>query len=408
MQESERAAPIALIADDEPAIRDYVASVARQAGFEVKLAGSGDELLGLLSEPFPHVIILDLNMPNTDGVQVMRKLASRGLDSKLIIFSGSDLRVIEASSEIARQHGLVIGAILQKPIRKAELLSVLQRLNQESAPFSSGMLRACLDANLITLHYQPKISLPACEVIGCEALLRCVDPVGRAVAPETVIAVAESGGMIDEVTEWVFREAIEQRQRWSRQGSDLGIAVNLSARSTFNQSLPELLSQICSEQRTPSEAVTIELTETAVMSDRLSAMETMVRLRLKGFRLSIDDFGTGYSSLLRLKQLPFTELKIDKSFVIALHSSRDNPVIVKAMIQLAENLEMRSVVEGVEDKTALDFAARSGCNEAQGYFIGRPMPGPEVPGFIKAWAWRRDSLRNGASLSALHGVRERQ
>src|SRR3546814_20229786 len=116
----------------------------------------------------------------------------------------------------------------------------------------------------------------------------------------------------------------------------------------------------------PFSAVTVELTESAVMDDRLLATEAMVRLRLKGFNLSIDDFGTGYSSLLRLKHIPFTEMKVDKSFVVALHQSRDNAVIVKAIIQLARNLEMRCVTEGVEDRKALEFVVGQGCDEAQG------------------------------------------
>jgi EAL domain-containing protein (putative c-di-GMP-specific phosphodiesterase class I) len=411
MQGSEHAVPVAIVVDDEPDIREYVASVAQEAGFEIKTAGSGSELLSILAEPFPHIIVLDLNMANSDGVQVMRELAVRRVSSKIVIFSGTDLRIIEASSEIARQHGLAIGAILQKPVRKAELLRVLQRLNQESAPFSWATLQACLAGKLLTLHYQPKIAVPSFEVVGCEALLRCVDPVGRAIPPETVVSVAESGGIIDEVTEWVFREAIAQRQRWSAQGLEMDVSVNLSARSTFNQDLPELFAAICAENGVPTGAVTIELTESSVMDDRLLAMETMVRLRLKGFRLSIDDFGTGYSSLLRLKQLPFTELKVDKSFVIGLHDSRDHAVIVRAIIQLARNLEMRSVVEGVEDEKALDFVAGLGCNEAQGYFIARPMAGPELSGFTKTWQWRQDSLRqkgNAAGLSAQDEVRDRR
>ena len=403
--------PIAVIVDDERAIQEYVAAVAQEAGFNTRTAGSGDELLGLLAEPFPSIIVLDLNMANTDGVQVMRELAVRHVTSKIVIFSGSDLRVIEASSEIALQHGLAIGAVLQKPIRKAELLKVLQRLNQESSPFSLVTLRACMAEKLLALHYQPKISLPSCEVVGCEALLRCMDPLGRAIPPETVISVAERGDMIDEVTEWVFREAIAQRRRWSAQGLDMGVSVNLSARNTFNQNLPELFAAICAENDVPAGAVTIELTESSVMDDRLLAMETMVRLRLKGFRLSIDDFGSGHSSLLRLKQLPFTELKVDKSFLIGLHGSRDYAVIVRAIIQLAQSLEMRSVVEGVEDRKALDFITELGCQEAQGYFIARPMAGSEMGGFIRTWQWRQDSLRykgNPNGLFSPDEVRDRR
>ncbi len=402
-------APRAVIVDDEPAIREYVAMVARQAGFEVDLAASGTELIDQLAEPFPHIIVLDLNMAHTDGVQVMRELARRKIDSRIVIFSGSDIRVIEAASEIARQHGLSIGAVLQKPVRKAALLKALERLGQESTPFTAATLQTCLDRKLISLNYQPKISLPTCEIIGCEALLRCVDPVGRPVNPEEVIAVAEGNGMIDTVTEQVFREAIEERRRWSGQGFDLGVAVNLSALSTFNQELPELFNSICAEHQVPTKAVTVELTESAVMDDRLLAAEAMVRLRLKGFNLSIDDFGTGYSSLLRLKHIPFTEMKVDKSFVIALHQSRDNAVIVKAIIQLARSLEMSSVVEGVEDKAALDFVAQCGCDEAQGYFIARPMSGADVPGLVKAWPWRQALLQQevgGAHPAPREGVRE--
>lgn len=393
MQAPGQIAPLTIVVDDEPSIREFVKTVAEQAGFAVEMAADGRELLAMLSDRSPSVIILDLNMSDTDGVQVMRELAARHLKSKIVIFSGSDVRVLETSSEIARQRGLTISAVLQKPVRKVELLNILRQINLESELFSSTTLRSCLDENLITLHYQPKISLPSLEAVGCEALLRCQDPAGRAVPPETVIAVAEKAGMIDEVTEWVFRHAMEQRRHWSEQGLDLGIAVNLSARCSFNQDLPELFVDCCNKNNVPMEAVTIELTETAVMNDQLLAMETMVRLRLKGFDLSIDDFGAGYSSLLRLKQMPFTEMKVDKSFVTALHDSRDNAVIVKAIIQLARSLEMRCVVEGVEDQAALDFASGFGCDAAQGYFIARPMPATEIAGFIKSWQWRKNAAR---------------
>ncbi len=398
MPDSEPLAPAAIIVDDEPGIREYVKSVARLAGFEVTTAANGDELLQLLVTPFPEVIVLDLNMANRDGVQVMRELAARQVTSKVVIFSGSDQRVLEAASDIARQHGLTISAVVQKPIRKDELLKLLRKIGLESETFSAATLRTCLDQKLLALHYQPKIALPTNAVIGCEALLRCTDPVGRFVPPEKVIAVAEGAGMIDSVTERVFREALTQRAAWSRAGLELSVAINLSARSSFNQDLPELLSGICAEKQVPPEAVIIELTESAVMDDRLLAMETMVRLRLKGFHLSIDDFGTGYSSLMRLKQLPFTEMKIDRSFVMALHTSRDNAVIVRTIIQLARNLEMHCAAEGVEDQKALDFVSGHGCDEAQGYHIARPMPAAEFPSFIKTWQWRQDASRPKAQL----------
>lgn len=404
MPKTEPSAPLAIVVDDDPAIRQFVGAVAELAGFTVAKAENGQELLGLLNDRSPALIILDLHMASIDGVAVMRELAARRITSKIVIFSGSDLRVLETSSEIARQRGLTITAVLQKPVRKEDLLQLLRRVILENEVFSAATLRECMSQKLIALHYQPKISLTSHQVIGVEALLRCSDPVGRPIGPEAVIAIAEDAEIVDELTEWVFREAVGQQRRWSEQGTNLGMAINLSARCSFNQDLPELFAGICAELEVPNDAVTIELTESAVMNDQLLAMESIVRLRLLGFRLSIDDFGIGYSSLLRLKSLPFTEMKVDKSFVTALHESRDNSVIVRAIVQLARSLEMESVVEGIEDQAAMDFATSLGCHAAQGYFIGRPVPGPEIGGFMKAWHWRQQAerLKDEADRSTNH------
>ncbi len=241
------------------------------------------------------------------------------------------------------------------------------------------------------LHYQPKISLATHEVIGCEALLRCNDSAGRSVSPEFVIAVAEDDSMIDELSIWIFQEAVAQRRGWSDQGIDLEVAINLSARSSNNPALPSIFASICANSNVPPEMVTLELTEAAAMDDDLVSKEMLVRLRLKGFKLSVDDFGTGYSSLLRLKQLPFTEIKVDKSFVMGLDRSRDDAAIMKAIIQLANSLDLHSVIEGAESQHALDYAASLGCSEAQGYFVSRPIPATEMGTFLKTWQWRKNT-----------------
>ncbi len=392
MQMIRQAAPLAIIVDDEPDIRKFVSIIAAEAGFAVETAAHGGELLQVLGNRSPAVVVLDLHMSQSDGIQVMNELATHHVATKIVIFSGSDQRILETSADIARQRGLTVSAILQKPTRRAELFQVLRQLNLESAPFSPATLRTCLDERRLTLHYQPKISLPTFDVVGCEALLRCTDPAGRAVSPELVISTAEDAGLVDDITEWVLQEAVEQRRLWSEQGLPLGIAVNLSARSSFNRDLPEMFATLCHDQHVPCDAVTVELTESAVMNDQLLGMEAIVRFRLKGFKLSIDDFGTGYSSLLRLKQLPFTEIKVDKSFVTTMHASRDNAIIVKAIIQLAQSMEMHSVIEGVEDQQALDFVTGLGCNEVQGYFVSRPTVGSDIPGFVKAWQWRKHGM----------------
>jgi EAL domain-containing protein (putative c-di-GMP-specific phosphodiesterase class I) len=396
--------PLAIVVDDEPAIRNIVGMIAQEAGFDTLVAESGAALLNILGdgksgEKAPHhpaVILLDLQMPGTDGVQVMTALASRAFSSRIVLLSGTDMRVIELARENARQRGLTVAAVVQKPFRRAELLEILDRIAAENETFSAKTLATCIEAGTVTLNYQPKISLAGNAVTAVEALLRCKDSAGRMVSPESVVAIAEQSGMIDSLSEYIFRQAVHQRRLWAEAGSELGIAVNLSASCSFDTGLPDMLAGICEAEGVPTDAITLELTEGAVMNDRLLAAETLLRLRLKGFKLSIDDFGVGYSSLVRLKQLPFTEVKVDKSFVMGLHQSRDNAAIVRAIVQLAHALDMQTVAEGIEDSEALDFIASLGCEFAQGYYIARPMPAADFSEFSLTWKWRRASMSRGA------------
>lgn len=390
--------PLAIIVDDEAGIRRFVRLAAEEAGFDVMEAESGSHLLEKLADCAPALIVLDLQMSSTDGVETLRELAERKVTAKIILFSGTDIRTLESTRDIARRRGIDISAILQKPVRRNELIDKLRQLNLESQPFTANTLRKCLDQQLVSVHYQPKLSLGTLDIVGAEALLRCRDEIGRFIPPDKVVETAEAAGMIDELTERVFRLALQQRQTWSQSRMDLDMAINVSPRCSFDRRFPELLADLCAETNVPATAVTIELTETAVMDTEILGMEALIRLRLKGFRLSIDDFGTGYSSLIRLKQLPFSEIKVDKSFVIDLAGSRDNEVIVKTIIRLAQDMDLHCVIEGVEDQDALRYAARLGCNDAQGYFIARPMPGADIPGFLKTWAWRKDPLRTVLSL----------
>jgi EAL domain-containing protein (putative c-di-GMP-specific phosphodiesterase class I) len=389
--------PQLIVVDDEQGIRNYVVTVATQAGFDARGAADSRELFALLDHASPVVIVLDLNMADTDGIQILSDLAARRLPAQIVIFSGSDIRVLEMARQLGEQQGLVIAAALQKPIRKAELLGVFQRIYAENEPFSASMLRHCLDGNRLKLAFQPKISLATYDVVGCEALLRCEDRAGRPVSPEIAVSVAEAAGMIDEVSIWVFREALRQCQSWRELGLDLSMAINLSPHSSRNPDLPGQFASICGEHKLPAEAITIELTESAAMDDALVSKETLIRLRVKGFKLSVDDFGTGYSSLLRLKQLPFTEIKVDKSFVMNLQNSRDDDAITSAIIRLAQNLDLHCVVEGVENQQAMELAATLGCDEAQGYFISKPVAGNDIPPFIKTWQWRKNAMPRRAA-----------
>jgi EAL domain-containing protein (putative c-di-GMP-specific phosphodiesterase class I) len=389
-----RVQPVALVVDDDAGLRKFGEMMVEAAGFRPETAASGVEALAMMQRLDPAVVLLDLQMPGKDGIDVMHGMAAAKCTAKLVLFSGNDRRILEVSAEIARQRGLTVVASFKKPVAADKLRQVLNGLSLELCPFDEGRLRECLEGELLRLHYQPKIDLVTREICGVEALLRCQDASGRAISPESVLAIAEQCGAVDDISQATFAMAIAQRAEWSRAGLDLGMAVNLSARGAMNPDLPDRLFDLCVKAQVPPESITVELTETAVMNDSLLAMETLVRLRLRGFDLSIDDFGTGYSSLVRLQQLPFSELKIDKSFVIARQKSPGNSVIIRTLAQLARSLDLKCVVEGVEDEATLDFVASLGCDCAQGYFVAPALPPDGLPRFVKEWHTRQKWQRH--------------
>jgi len=387
--------PVALIVDDEEGIRHFVQHVAESVGLNTVLASGGAEALHVLKTLTPAIVIMDMQMPNGDGVQLIQGLAGLGLQSTVVILSGGDHRLLDVTNEIARQRGLKIGATLNKPIRFAELRDCLSGLYTQVMPFSVDDLRAVLQEPTSLLHYQPKIRLSDGAFIGVEALMRVRDGGGRPVSPELVLAIAEQADLMPALNQRVFEAAVAQRRAWSDAGLKLDIAVNLSASGAFDTELPTRLTALCTAEDVPPSTIIIEMTETALNADNLIAMETMVRLRLMGFRLSIDDFGTGHSSLVRLRRMPFSELKIDRSFASALDQGGENAVIVRSLANLARNLELHSVIEGVEEEAAFRFATEVGCDEAQGYHIAKPMPAEEIKSFAQTWQWRQAALTHG-------------
>jgi EAL domain-containing protein (putative c-di-GMP-specific phosphodiesterase class I) len=250
-------------------------------------------------------------------------------------------------------------------------------------------LQLAVEREELELVYQPKLSLRSGCVTGVEALSRWTDADGKAVDPSAFVAVAERAGIIDALTDWVLRTSLRQWAAWHQQGTSLGIAVNVSAVTLRDLEFPDRLLRLCHLEGVPPAQVTLELTEGATQH-AVRLLDTLTRFRIKGFNVALDDFGTGYSSLLQLRQLPFSELKIDQNFTRDMAAADDSRLIVKSVIDLAHALGLSAVAEGVEDRETLDLLAAYGCNEVQGFLIARPMPGRElVPWMIEtAMRWQ--------------------
>jgi len=235
------------------------------------------------------------------------------------------------------------------------------------------------------LYLQPKLGLDTGRVSGAETLLRWLHPVRGLVPPMSFIPFAEQTGFIRVLTMWVFEEAARHWLTLHSEGIMLTLSVNLSTRDLLDPELPQKFDALLVKHRVPAEAFCLEITESAIMDDPARALATLNRLSALGFKLSIDDFGTGYSSLAYLKRLPVDELKIDRSFVMSMEKDLDDAKIVRSTIDLAHNLGLTVVAEGVENSKAWEMLRELSCDEAQGYHMGRPMPASDFLVWSAAW-----------------------
>jgi EAL domain-containing protein (putative c-di-GMP-specific phosphodiesterase class I) len=240
-------------------------------------------------------------------------------------------------------------------------------------------LRAALQRDELLLHFQPKVQVDSGALVGMEALLRWQHPQRGLLAPGAFIALAEDSGLILPIGQWVLAAACRQIRAWRDAGLVVPrCAINLSARQFVTDALVDEVAQALAAHGLQADALEVEITESVLMSDPQRANHTLQALHALGVHIAIDDFGTGYSSLAYLKRFPAQTVKIDRSFVNGLPQDRDDAAITQAVIAMAHSLGLEVVAEGVETQAQLDFLRRLECDQAQGYFIGRPMPAEQL------------------------------
>ncbi|MGZ5139379.1 MAG: putative bifunctional diguanylate cyclase/phosphodiesterase [Burkholderiales bacterium] len=233
-------------------------------------------------------------------------------------------------------------------------------------------LRAAIDQNNLTMHFQPQLDIRTGRVGGAEALLRWHDDVLGPVPANIAIKTAESAGLIDQLTMWVITSAIQSCHEFQKIDPDFTVSINISPSNLRETDLPFYVDRALRTWNVKGNSIISEITETAMMVDKTAAHEALRQLKALGVRLSVDDFGTGYSSMQYLAQLPLDELKIDLSFVKAMLEAPQNAKIVRSLIELAHNLDLKVVAEGVESQAILEALTNLGCDQAQGYDVGRP------------------------------------
>lgn len=343
----------------------------------------------------PATVVLELMLKGLDGIEMIRRFSHMIRPPDLIIMSKADARIRDAAGRLARSRGLNVLAVLGKD--DADLQALTQALSsteithapeREKATFvpSAAELRQGLVNDEISVLYQPKVAVDTMEFVSVEALARWAHPVHGDVLPKHFVSVAEHNGLIGPLTDVVVNHAFKSAQAWRDEGLQARLAINISGASLANLELPDLLAQRARSFAIETEQVTVEITEGWIEQNPIDALDIMTRLRMKGFELSIDDFGTGYSTMLRLRQVPFSELKLDQSMLRGAANDEVARMILTSSIQLGRSLGLTVVAEGVDNQSDWNLIKKLGCDQGQGFFVSRPMAAAVLPDWHRRWA----------------------
>jgi EAL domain-containing protein (putative c-di-GMP-specific phosphodiesterase class I)/ActR/RegA family two-component response regulator len=396
-----------LIVDDSALQRSHAASLCRRAGIDlVYEAGNGIEALELLSMLVlaPGVMILDLEMPGMDGVELIQQLQQRNMALPVIIVSGREQALIDSIATMTRSMGFHVPGAVRKPLHACDLERALReycealtypvaRDEPDLPSVRPADLSHAIDAGEITVHYQPKVDIRTGIIRGLEALARWPHPVHGMIPPNRFIPMAEQHGLIRPLTLSVIPQVLAQLAGWNARGVRWPVSINLSPSLLDNVDLVPVIVDLVQRHGVAPSQIVFEITESSVASHLSVSLGVLARLRLKGFRLSIDDYGTGFSSMLQLARIPFTELKIDRSFVHGAHQRKRSRVLLQSALDMARQLGLVTVAEGIETIEDWLLLQSFDCCVGQGYLIARPMPAQALPAWLHAHRERLCSLR---------------
>lgn len=371
-------------------LRDVRDQVARLGGDEFAVMLPGADASKALS--VAHRIAEAMNRPmNLDG-QMVDVSASMGVSA--CPAHGSDaqslLRHADVAMYLAKRHNTM--AEIYDPRHHDQNVERLSLLSE---------LRLAVERDELVLYYQPKVATAPDAVHHVEALVRWIHPTRGFVPPFEFIPFAEQTGYIKAITLWVMNAAIRQCGQWLRQGLEVNVSLNISARDLLNPELPALFAGMLERHGCPARLITLEITESAVLDDPLRALANLQVLRQTGCALSIDDYGTGYSSLSYLRQMPVSEMKIDRSFVMHLLDNPNDEIIVRSTIELAHNMGLKVTAEGVESEGVLERLRLLGCDLAQGYLISKPIPAEALEKWFRESHWAQGAVGSSAAAVML-------
>lgn len=384
-----------LVIEDDNSVRENILDLLEAENFETLAAADGKIGLGLAVSEVPDLILCDLMMPKMDGYEVLKKL---NLQANTATIPFIFLTARTAKADVRQGMNLGADDYLTKPFSRSELLNAimsrlekqtedikyLSKSNQNSTIFvpelqiiKSSLLKTLAQRKLqeFQVHYQPIVDTSSGLILGAESLIRWQSSELGLISPAELIPLAESTGLIIPIGEWLINSVCNQTTIWQNAGyknfyATINISINQLIQPDF---VSKLLKSLAENQLHPS-SIELEVTEKLIETDVNTVVNRMQELRAHGLKLSIDDFGTGNSSLIYLKQLPIDTLKIDHYFIHNIDKDRQKLAITKGIIEMAHNLNLQVVAEGVETKAELNFVRRLKCDKTQGYLLSHPLP----------------------------------
>ncbi len=376
-----------LVAEDQGFQRKAVVHMLNSMGIkEVWQATNGREALEMLRQyetRLPDIVLSDLDMPEMDGMELIRHLSKQYPGISIVIMSSMDHALTLSVEKMARSYGPKLLGTVEKLLFFEQFKEILtlhqksQKKDEKTAPtpasFSLEEVLLAVREKQIEPFLQPKVDLRTGRLTGAEALARWVHPELGVIAPYAFIPLLEQSGNMERLTFLMLEKTINASRVLQDAGHALALSVNLSLSSLSDTSLADRITRTVRKAGVDPHHITLEITESAAMTHVAPALENLARLRMNGFGLSIDDYGTGFSSMQQLTRIPFSELKIDRSFVTDCATNAPLRVIIESSIDMAHKLHVKSVAEGVETQTEWDTLKSLNCDAAQGYFIARPM-----------------------------------
>lgn len=402
-----------LVLDDDPDMGSFVSFVANGLGLLCTSTTTSYEFLRELRRE-TALILLDVMMPDVDGVQVLRLLAQQECKTSIVLMSGISNRLMEATDVLAKALGLSVVGHLQKPFRLSALETLLKEFTEPSGPracpstaallITDAELHAAIDENQFLLNFQPQIDLVSNQVAGFEALVRWQHPQKGLIFPDTFIPRLEGIDLTDRLGTIVAGLGISELSRFHEvYGNSYTLSLNVSASSLLDLQLPETMLALAYANAIQPGNLIIEVTESALLKNLSRSLDVLIRLRINGFQISIDDFGTGYAMMEQLRYIPATEIKIDRSFVQNMNLSSSDRVVVEKTVEIGHELGMKVVAEGVETAAQLKFLRSIHCDLAQGYFFSRPLHPLGLKDWMVDFQRRNESRRESLDALGIQG-----